>query len=305
LPTATTFQPGRLASFADPKKFPGPHAPGGTWVVQIWPFIEEQDLYDQFDLTVDSRNAKNSDGNTRPVDNLRRPVVAVPLPGFICPSDSDAPPEGLFPTEEKQDGGGVNPPIRSPQAFVAGLWYPVSAGPTYMDCCPFKEELTPRGLSCQGNSLGSGSVSEPSDPLGPIGFKPGFAGLFGRWAEFGLRLKDASDGLSHVFMGGETISGHCKYQCAHCPNFPFSPTNIPINTFVKTPLSLPTGGCEADTPNVEEGGYGEACGFKSRHPGGAHMLMADGSVHYVSETIDFRIFYLLGARKSNEDKRIQ
>jgi hypothetical protein len=272
--------------------------------VQIWPFIEEQALYDQFDHTVDSRHINNSDRNTRTVDG-NRPIVAVPLPGFICPSDNEAPPEGIFPTEEKQDGGGVNPPVRNPQAFVMGLWYPVSAGPTYMDCCPFKEELTPRGLSCQGNSLGSGSVTEVSDPLGPIGFRPGFAGMFGRFAEYGLKLKDATDGLSHVFLAGETISSHCKYQCAHCPNFPFSPTNIPLNTFRKTPLDLPANGCDADSPELEKGGYGEACGFKSHHPSGAHMMMVDSSVHFVNEAIDFRIFYLLGARKSDQEKRIE
>jgi prepilin-type processing-associated H-X9-DG protein len=160
-------------------------------------------------------------------------------------------------------------------------------------------------MSCQGNSLGSGAVTEVSDPLGPIGTVPGFAGLFGRFAEYGLKLTEITDGLTHVFMAGETISAHCKYQCAHCPNFPFSPTNIPLNTFKKTPLDLPANGCDADSPELGIGGYGESCGYKSYHPGGAHMMMADGSVHFVREDIDFRIFYLLGARKSGEEKRVE
>jgi prepilin-type N-terminal cleavage/methylation domain-containing protein/prepilin-type processing-associated H-X9-DG protein len=308
LPTATNFQYGREFRLTNPKLYPGPNAPGGTWVVQIWPFIEEQALYDAFDHSVDSRHINNSDKRTRRVDG-ENPIVAVPLPWLICPSDGEAPnPEGIFNTIEKQDGGGVNPPVRNtgnPEDFVMGLWYPVSAGPTYMDCCPFKAESTPRGLSCQGNSLGSGAVSEASDPLGPIGFRPGFAGLFGRWAEYGLKLTEITDGLTHVFMAGETISAHCKYQCAHCPNFPFSPTNIPLNTFKKTPLDLPANGCDADSPELEKGGYGEACGYKSHHPNGAHMMMADGSVHFVNDAIDFRLFYLLGARKSGEEKRVE
>jgi prepilin-type processing-associated H-X9-DG protein len=56
--------------------------------------------------------------------------------------------------------------------------------------------------------------------------------------------------------------------------------------------------------NPEEGGYAEACGYKSRHPGGAHLLMADGAVHFVNEDIDFDLYVLLGARKSGEVKRL-
>jgi len=302
LPTATSYQPGRPHRFSDPKNFPGANAPGGTWVVQIWPFIEEQALYDQFDHTVDSRHANNS---LRLVDG-DRPIVAVPLPWLVCPSDSEMPnAEGIFPTNEKQDGGGVtNPPVRTPQAFVMGMSYPVSAGPVHMDCCPFNPAPTPRSLVCQGSNHGSSPVSEASDPLGPIGMFPSFPGLFGRFAEYGLKLKDITDGMSHVIMAGETISAHCKYQCAHCPNFPFSPTSIPLNTFVRTPLDLLTGACDAQSPNVELGGYGEACGYKSHHPGGAHLLMADGSVHFVNEAIDYELFALLGARKSGEEKRL-
>jgi prepilin-type processing-associated H-X9-DG protein len=273
-------------------------------VVQIWPFIEEQALYDAFDHTVDSKHNNNSDRATRAIHG--ESIVAQPLNWLVCPSDGELPnPEGVFNTLDKRPESGVNPPARTPDAFVMGLWYPVSAGPTFMDCCHWKLETTPRGPSCQGNSLGSGQVTEASDPLGPIGHKPGFAGLFGRFAEYGLRLKDVTDGLSHVFMAGETISAHCDYQCAHCPNFPFSATNIPLNTFIYIPNGAATAACELDTANIEEGGYGEACGYKSYHPGGAHMMMADGSVHFVRESIDFRLFAMLGARKSGEDKRIE
>jgi prepilin-type processing-associated H-X9-DG protein len=256
-------------------------------VVQIWPYIEEQNLHDQFDHTVDSAHDNNS---LRRVDG-DRPIVAVPLPWLVCPSDGDMPnAEGIFPTEEKQDGGGTHPPPRTPQAFVMGLSYPVSGGPVHMDCCPFNPATSP--------------VTEASDPFGPVGMFPSFPGLFGRFAEYGIKLKDITDGTSHVLMAGETISAHCKYQCAHCANFPFSPTSIPLNTFVKTPLSLPTGGCDANSPDVEIGGYGEACGYKSHHPNGAHLLMADGSVHFVNEAIDYQIYALLGARRSGQEKRI-
>jgi hypothetical protein len=34
------------------------------------------------------------------------------------------------------------------------------------------------------------------------------------------------------------------------------------------------------------------------------MLMGDGSVHFVNESIDYDLFVRLGARKSGEEKRL-
>ena len=41
-------------------------------------------------------------------------------------------------------------------------------------------------------------------------------------------------------------------------------------------------------------------GYKSKHPGGANMLMGDGSVHFFPETIDFRLYNALGTREGGE-----
>jgi prepilin-type processing-associated H-X9-DG protein len=286
LPAATQFRPG--------KPFPEvPNGAGGTWVVEILPYIEEQALYDRFDHTKPSNHANNAK------------VVGVPLPWLICPSDNEIPPNGLFPTEEKQDGGGTNPAPGSGATLVMGLWYPVSAGPTHFDGCPYCTGSRPN-LCCQGENLGSRPITTRNDPLGPVGTLPSFAGLFGRW-EKGIKTSEITDGTTHVIMAGETIASHCKYQCAHCPNFPIAATNTPLNTFLRTPRSLPAGTCGlsgSSIGNPEEGGYCEACGYKSRHPSGAHLLMADGSVHFVNEAIDFQVYYSLGARKSGVVKQL-
>jgi prepilin-type processing-associated H-X9-DG protein len=160
-------------------------------------------------------------------------------------------------------------------------------------------------MCCQGASFGQQTVSLANDPIGPIGTFPSFAGLFGRY-EKGIKMTDVTDGLTHVIMAGETIPSHCRYICAHCPNFPFAGTNIPLNTFLRFPDEVGSSGASVihDTDNPEWGGYAEACGYKSRHPGGAHLLMADGSVHFVNEGIDFKVYYVLGARKSGEVKHL-
>ena len=41
-------------------------------------------------------------------------------------------------------------------------------------------------------------------------------------------------------------------------------------------------------------------GFKSRHPGGAQFALADGSVHFVDDSIDFKLYNALGTRAGAE-----
>ncbi len=58
------------------------------------------------------------------------------------------------------------------------------------------------------------------------------------------------------------------------------------------------------------GGFGMACDRhgivppRSLHPGGVNAATADGSVHFVSETIDFKIWQYLGARAEGEAAQI-
>ncbi len=284
LPAATQFRPGKTSPTFPP---PPDNGPGGTWVLEILPFIEQQALYRMFD-------------RTKPCNALVNfPVLATPLPFLICPSDGDAPAGGVFDAGIKIDGSlNFNPPA----ARQMGLWYPVSAGPTHFDSCPFCTGARPNRC-CQGESFGSRAITLANDPLGPVGTQPSFAGLFGRW-EKGIALKEVSDGLSNVVMAGEQINTHCRYTCAHCPNFPFSATNIPLNTFLKhKETALGAGAAtEFNSDDPEIGGYAQACGYKSRHPGGAHLLMADGSVHFVNEAIDFDVYNQLGSRNSGESK---
>jgi prepilin-type processing-associated H-X9-DG protein len=174
------------------------------------------------------------------------------------------------------------------------------------DGCPFCPPVAGNGLNfcCHGSSLGGGSVTASNDPLGPPGTPaPSFAGMFGRY-EKGIALKEVTDGLSNTVMAGETIAVQCKYQCAHCPNFPIAMTNTPVNTFLRTSKATPTGACVISIKNSDEGGYCEACGYKSRHPGGAHLLFGDGHVPFVSESIDFNVYYLLGAKSSSQVKQV-
>ena len=95
------------------------------------------------------------------------------------------------------------------------------------------------------------------------------------------------DGVSNTIMVGETLPRHCRFISAFAVNFNVSSTNVPINHMAVVPP-----GATSD--------WWTACGFKSRHPGGAQYLMGDGSVHFLTESIDFRLYNELGTRAGGE-----
>jgi len=83
------------------------------------------------------------------------------------------------------------------------------------------------------------------------------------------------------------------------------------------PINFPT--CVGEGPG-NDGGYGgssrinnpavincnswnnwtTSMGFKSRHPGGAQFVLADGAVRFIDENIDFRTYNRLGDRRDGE-----
>ena len=110
-------------------------------------------------------------------------------------------------------------------------------------------------------------------------------------AAHSIRFTDVRDGLSKTLMVGETIPSECTFNGAYNHNFPIAGTTIPLNIFENS---------------VE--GYDwywfNACGFKSRHPQGANFAMADGSVHFFSDEIDYKLYNELGSRDGREPAEV-
>ncbi len=244
---------------------------GGVWTTMILPFVDEQNLYDAIDFNLHVKNL--------PVDLLTT-VIGV----YICPTDAGAS-EAVLDLRVAR----YNPP----QAM--GLWYTASMGPTEPDLCSFCPEgstgnasANPVNYCCQGNNYGT--KAGHGYPVGSG------VGMFMRHTTL-IRVAMVSDGLSNTIMLGETLPRHCRFISAFAPNFNVSPTNIPINTF-ESDEDLPV-------PNPQNGDvWWLTGGFKSRHPGGAHFCMGDGSVHFITELIDYRLYNNLGTRAGNEPAQL-
>jgi prepilin-type N-terminal cleavage/methylation domain-containing protein len=188
------------------------------------------------------------------------------LPAFICPSD----PAGSQPVFSNRWTLTQWSPFP-----MMGLWYPVSIGPTHLDYCDFCPDTTPSTANycCQGYSFGS--FNPPGNSTG----------MFGRYARsFGFN--EVTDGLSNTIMAGESLPAHCIFHGAYSTNFPLAGTTVPLNTM------------EDGRGTTEK--WWRTCGYKSKHPGGVHVVLGDGSVRFLSESIDYRLYNALGTRAGGE-----
>jgi len=120
------------------------------------------------------------------------------------------------------------------------------------------------------------------------------SGVFSRGV-FAARMQDVTDGTSNVIAMGEIrpwCSDHHRAGWYH--------TNA-LWTATTPPINFPT--CPGEPPGTDGSlscnhfaNWQTSQGFKSLHPGGANFLLCDGSVHFISQTIDYATYQRLGDR---------
>jgi prepilin-type N-terminal cleavage/methylation domain-containing protein/prepilin-type processing-associated H-X9-DG protein len=102
-----------------------------------------------------------------------------------------------------------------------------------------------------------------------------------------LRLTDITDGLSSTFMVGEdlpALNAHCSWPYA--------------NNAVGTCAIPPNTGLVKPTYPITDWHY--LYSFRSRHPGGLQFAYADGSVHFVNESIPRSVYRALATIAGGE-----
>ena len=237
------------------------------WSKAILPFLELQNLYDQFDHGVALSQTVNA------------PLCTKPLKVYICPSD----PKAADPILKGRGDSCVGSNCPNPSASTM-LSYPACMGPTHCDDCPKCVNKVPSDTNwcCQGWSFGTSAGG--SSPAGT------FAGMFGRYYK-GMPFARVTDGLSNTIMAGETIPSHYIWNGVFCSNFPVSATNIPINTLFSD------GGVHGGHTNMY---WARASGYKSYHAQGVNVVMGDASVTFLRQNIDFQLYNYLGTREGGE-----
>ena len=85
-----------------------------------------------------------------------------------------------------------------------------------------------------------------------------------------------------------------------------------VRAFRSTTLSATTGLGTAGPEPVAGTGFGsktlsdwdQTSGFKSLHPGGANIMLGDGSVHFFSQNIDYVLYNFLGIRAGRLNTKV-
>jgi prepilin-type processing-associated H-X9-DG protein len=236
-----------------------------------------------------SGNATNPSSNYYIVENS---IIQT----LICPSD-EAASQPMF--SDRWSTAGLATGQRG-----QGLWYTASMGPTIPDQCAFGDIGDVRNFArvCMGSSFGSeqdgtpypGGTASPCslNPKFPCVQKGLYVGMFGRMQNTfkGRKFSEVTDGLSKTYMAGETLPAHWFNNCVFCWNFPMSSTHIPLSN-METDFN-------ADG-NIDRR-FWRTSGSKGMHPGGANMLMGDGSVQFVSEEIDYYTWNEMGSTAGGE-----
>ena len=136
------------------------------------------------------------------------------------------------------------------------------------------------------------------------------SGIFAR-ATWAAKIAQITDGTSKTIAMGEVLPASTAFQWIRGWSLSeglWFATTAPIN-FNTDKDHAPTiitgggrgGGSISPKPGHDwELDFNTAHGFKSRHPGGANFLFADGSTHFLNESIDYATYQRLGARGDGE-----
>jgi prepilin-type N-terminal cleavage/methylation domain-containing protein len=105
-----------------------------------------------------------------------------------------------------------------------------------------------------------------------------------------LRLTDITDGTSNTFMIGEDVPEMILWNAWSYTNGAVGTCAIPPNTGITIP-PLGTSGA---------GDWPHRYSFRSRHPGGLLFAYADGSVHFINESIPLQTYRQLATIRGGE-----
>ncbi len=237
----------------------GEHPNKRTWMCDIMPFIERNDIYSRYDPSQNVTDSTASGGNSNY-------FVLSPSdwPIQTCPSNSYA-------ITKKTIKGNPFSPFNA-NRLTGGTSYSPSLGPAGFHVKP---------VDCP-----SGSGSYCFKP-GPAGSWWGYGadatpGVFHPTADYGIGFNLITDGLSSTLMLCETRVELLTHRGIFNHFGQGVPTGLRINS---TSINEADDGNGARTTNS---------GASSYHPGGASFCMADGAVVFLSDDIAFDTYNYLG-----------
>lgn len=128
------------------------------------------------------------------------------------------------------------------------------------------------------------------------------SGVFARGA-WAVRLRDVSDGESQVIAIGEVLPHKSDFMAkgwAHMDSMwaaTVGPINYPIVGIGDPGFAWDKASKKNPHNCTHFSNWSTSQAFKSRHKGGAEFVFVDGSVHFLSTSIDYILYQRLGDRR--------
>ncbi|MGL4941758.1 MAG: DUF1559 domain-containing protein [Thermoguttaceae bacterium] len=254
----------------------------GSFFVGLLPFMEQSALYSNcvFDGTIPTQHSRLPNGEF---------VFEQWIPPLLCPTSwpkwkpiqTVADRTTLIPIVESGDrNNDRNRGMSSYSGCIGNVGF--------YNC---NAMFTPSPTTLPGYS----AVDHGDSPNGPS--------VSGTMAHFNWAtdISGITDGTSNTILYGEVYpidgeNAHSYWGGWMSANSYWHSTVCPINTGTRKYAG--TCGC----PAIDGWAGGWACdlGYASKHSGGANFALADGSVRFISQTINYVTFQYLGARRDGQ-----
>ncbi|WP_417380462.1 DUF1559 domain-containing protein [Gimesia sp.] len=220
-----------------------------SWGTFVLPYIDQAPLYNL--LNAGSVTLDQNLANATVRQSLQQPISV-----FLCPSDPGPNLNDYVSASNNYnftvtDGSATYQIARSDYVMVANAW----------------DSTTPPVYATQYG------------PAHGIGF-----------ANSSIRFRDILDGSSNTILVGErayVYKSNNKVGGANALGFSAS-NNTQSSSYARKGNGMAVIGLTYNGINAIAGAEHDVRGFSSNHVGGAHFVFCDGSVHFVSENIDYK-----------------
>jgi hypothetical protein len=242
----------------------------GNMLLKLMPYVEAQNLFGRFNFKF-ALGGQNI--NTQ---FLKNPELAgTPIPLLRCPSDG-------FPQLVTMK----DPDNKEVDVAITNYCPSIGAQETFSfnNSCP-----DPKGNEFKNGGWISYQANAPDVT----------SGIFARegWA---ASMQEVPDGLSNTIAMGEVLPD-CNFELQSQGWW------SPKITYVGTAPEINYDSCKPTTPAYPAAqtcatffNWNTSAGFKSRHPGGASFVLADASVHFITEDIEYINYQRLGDRQDGQ-----
>lgn len=269
--------------FAFLAELTGSHANAQCWATRLLPQLEQTALYQKYDSRYPAYNEAATFGCPAAIVASNIEVVSTPVPAFICPSTPGS--NRVFNVLILPSSLGIPMSLTSRQAAsdytaITGIssnyaQFALGSGSGQLGGV-LQEVVNVLSLPVRANSSRISDIIDGTSNTVMVGERAGIPDIYRK----GKIDPDSAGMLGNNGGGwGDLLNGQNEIDGANADGS--SPTSG-------------SGPCAINCNNIREQS------FYSFHPGGSQFLVADGSVHFLSESIEPKILAAVITRANGE-----